>query len=427
LGTGQVAVALNGASGTFTNVGMSSQGYADYSSGLGCSNCNATLVGGSIGGGSGNNQSVGLSVSGNSGGLSITNTIIKGGYASLTASVSYGVTFSNCNGSPTLSGVNIWGGGGRSYIYGVHAKGVQCAPVISGSTVAVGGAITSSMGVTCTNNSPCVVTNSTITAGGSSWTNAAVYCDAGGCGTLSGNTISAGTIGFGVSTGAGIYVKNANPTIDSNRIAGPVCPNGAGGMPGQYAFAAAYLENSSSLITNNVLYDQPCNNPVDVVILKNAVGAAPMFHNNTIQFSTCNGCGVKRGLYVTGSSAAGSVRNNIFFNAGTADFANAFAVYEKDATSDLQFFENNDLWAPNGGTLYFDEGTTSLSLATINALMGSGSNINADPQLDATFHIPMTSPCRNAGTATGGPAFDFDGDMRPQEMSYDIGADEYVP
>ncbi len=68
-----------------------------------------------------------------------------------------------------------------------------------------------------------------------------------------------------------------------------------------------------------------------------------------------------------------------------------------------------------------------LSLAGINALPGAGSNINADPQLDATFHIPMTSPCRNAGKALSGPAFDFDGDTRPQEMSYDIGADEYVP
>ncbi len=121
------------------------------------------------------------------------------------------------------------------------------------------------------------------------------------------------------------------------------------------------------------------------------------------------------------------MRNNIFVNVGTIDFANGFAVYEANAGSDLQIFENNDLWAPNGGTLYFDDGATSLSLAAINALMGSGSNINADPQLDATFHIPMTSPCRNAGTATGAPAFDFDGDMRPQEMSYDIGADEYVP
>jgi hypothetical protein len=157
-----------------------------------------------------------------------------------------------------------------------------------------------------------------------------------------------------------------------------------------------------------------------------ALGASPTLHNNTIQFSTCSGCDVKRGLFVIGSSAA-SVRNNIFLNAGTDDFTNGFAVYEKDATSDLQFFENNALWAPNGGTLYFDEGTTSLTLADINALMGAGANINVDPLLDATFHIPLTSPCRNAGTATGAPAFDFDGDTRPQEMIYDIGADEYVP
>jgi hypothetical protein len=32
-----------------------------------------------------------------------------------------------------------------------------------------------------------------------------------------------------------------------------------------------------------------------------------------------------------------------------------------------------------------------------------------------------------AGTTVSNPVVDFDGDARPQEMSFDIGADEYVP
>jgi hypothetical protein len=59
--------------------------------------------------------------------------------------------------------------------------------------------------------------------------------------------------------------------------------------------------------------------------------------------------------------------------------------------------------------------------------MGSANNMSADPLLDATYHIPIGSPCRNAGTMTGAPAFDFDANIRPQEMVYDIGADEYMP
>jgi hypothetical protein len=121
------------------------------------------------------------------------------------------------------------------------------------------------------------------------------------------------------------------------------------------------------------------------------------------------------------------VRNNIFFNAGTDNFASAFAIAENTATSDPAIFEHNALWVPNGGTLYWNEGSSALSLAAINALSGSTGNISADPMLDATFHLLPNSPCRNAGTANGAPAFDFDGNPRPQEMVYDIGADEYVP
>ncbi|HMY16265.1 MAG TPA: choice-of-anchor Q domain-containing protein, partial [Polyangium sp.] len=119
--------------------------------------------------------------------------------------------------------------------------------------------------------------------------------------------------------------------------------------------------------------------------------------------------------------------NNIFVNAGTADFAKGFGVYETDAAGTQLIFENNALWVPNGGTLFMQNGATPLLIATINAMQGYGGNIEADPLLDATYHLLPGSPCRNAGKTVAVPLVDFDGDSRPQEMSFDIGADEYVP
>ena len=37
------------------------------------------------------------------------------------------------------------------------------------------------------------------------------------------------------------------------------------------------------------------------------------------------------------------------------------------------------------------------------------------------------SACRNAGTSTGAPTADIDGDPRPTETAVDIGFDEYTP
>src|SRR5947207_4920866 len=97
-----------------------------------------------------------------------------------------------------------------------------------------------------------------------------------------------------------------------------------------------------------------------------------------------------------------------------------------DASSDLAAFENNDLDDPTGA-LYYDEGTTALTLSQVNALPGAAGNISADPLLDSTGHLAPESPCRNAGTASGAPATDIDGQPRPQEGAFDIGADEFVP
>jgi len=61
--------------------------------------------------------------------------------------------------------------------------------------------------------------------------------------------------------------------------------------------------------------------------------------------------------------------------------------------------------------------------------VGAG-NIDSDPLFINTdsddFHLQSSSLCINTGTSAGAPVDDFDGDLRPQGLGYDIGADEFV-
>ena len=59
-----------------------------------------------------------------------------------------------------------------------------------------------------------------------------------------------------------------------------------------------------------------------------------------------------------------------------------------------------------------------------------GTNLSVDPLLDGTHHLLSGSPLVDAGTRTGGPFHDFDGEPRPMAVlsprfRFDIGADEY--
>ena len=439
----QTGVNLAGASGNFTNVTITGgpaagAAVATTSVGMRCTDCGATTIsGGTINGVTASTTVAGLWASGNVAGLSVTTTNISGGQVTQNGGTGYGVRLETCNGSPTFTTANILGGAGNGGSrFGVNSTGAMCAPAISGGTVRGCENGNNCTGISCSTNSLCTATNATI-RGAAATAAATLYgvrCATGACGKFSGNTIVAGTAGNNVTVGMGIDIVGTNPAFDDNDIQGPACPNGIGGNPQLYG---AHFSNTSSLVTNNVIRDQACLSTVDVIrfdklaVMGNV--AAPTIHSNTVQFTTCTGCGAKRGITIASQAgaivaAAGVVRNNIFRNAGTANYMTGFAVRENDISSDLATFENNDLWTPNGGILYFDEGAGPLlNLIAVNALTGSAGNINADPLLDATFHLLAMSPCRNAGTMTGAPAFDFDANMRPQEMVFDIGADEYTP
>ena len=57
-----------------------------------------------------------------------------------------------------------------------------------------------------------------------------------------------------------------------------------------------------------------------------------------------------------------------------------------------------------------------------------GGNISMDPLfIFGDFHLRPASPAIDAGTCTGAPPTDFDGDLRPTGTTCDIGADEFVP
>jgi hypothetical protein len=67
-----------------------------------------------------------------------------------------------------------------------------------------------------------------------------------------------------------------------------------------------------------------------------------------------------------------------------------------------------------------------LKVGTLNDL---GGNVNADPLFvrRADHHLSGVSPLIDAGTCSGAPATDDEGDARPSGAGCDIGADEFAP
>ncbi len=213
--------------------------------------------------------------------------------------------------------------------------------------------------------------------------------------TMTGGSVSGGratsTSGGGIyATGAGTTVNLSKVTVSGNRAA-------------QYG-AGIYMNSSSAVTLTNCIVS---GNSADGYSYSDGggilnTGATLTIMNATIagNYTTRNGGGL---------NGAGTVTNGIFWGntAGTS-----------------------------GPQIY---GAPTVTYSDVSGGYAGTGNINADPLFvtpaaatsgnpttAGDFHIQATSQAMNVGTATGAPADDIDGHVRPQGAGYDMGADEYL-
>jgi hypothetical protein len=259
-----------------------------------------------------------------------------------------------------------------------------------------------------------------------------VRCLQNGCTSIDTSTIQSGALVAATGQrGIGVEVSGANPTFDRNNIQGPPCQ----GPIAATELYGVFIKGSAPTFTNNVVRDGACSGPEEGIRYEKGsvlpIVVDPVVVNNTIEYG-CNSCGTRRGIVIVSpgvSAASGFFNNNIVRNLNSAAAGGTWPGYEVDANSAPKTFLNNDLFDPTATALYQLGGTTGLTtIGQVNAQVnGAGGNIAADPLLNGSWHIAAGSPCRNAGTASHAPKIDLDNDVRPQEVVFDIGADEYHP
>jgi hypothetical protein len=205
--------------------------------------------------------------------------------------------------------------------------------------------------------------------------------------TFSENTTS-------VSSGGGMYNEESSPTVTNSSFLNNLSGIYGGGM---------FNYNSSSPSVVNCLFYK---NGADGGITPGVEGVGHEIYNISNSSPTLTNC--------TFRAQGNTVISN--FNSSPT-------------------LTNCILWGGPGGGLdmIINKGTSpgSSPVVTYSDIQGDYpgiGNINADPMFvdfNGDLHLQQGSPCIDAGTASGAPDTDLEGNPRPQGAGYDMGAYEF--
>lgn len=384
-------------------------------------------------------QGASLRITGDATGVIVRGNLINafGG-----AQDSHGIWMEDCGGAAPWIVDNHYiasaGDNQQSRVDGVRAVG-DCHPVIDSNVTITGGGegmASNPTGVHCLpngNNTPskCVVLGNALIRGSENGfppVATGVRCDGASCNRVEDNVIT----GRGGQTAYGVFLQRTGAFVSGNTIRGGCAPNATG----------VQLENAFSRVQNNAVLGfagSDCTNnppaPMSTVGLRALVSQGnnePDIHSNTIDAGggamACTGRAVEFGAAgMAPAGGRGIFRNNIL-RAGACNTSRVNFV-ELAANADPRIFESNMLdSAGSPSALYLDENASALSTAAmVDALadMIVSGTLSADAMLvnpPTDVHLQNGSPCKDAGTPTGAPKTDIDGQTR--DASPDIGADE---
>ncbi len=323
--------------------------------------------------------------------------------------------------TPTLQGLRITGGnaaglGGYEY-YGVYDAGGGVYVVTATATLAdndifsneaqhgAGVFLGSSLGALYHN----VVFSNTATSGGGG-----IFAYK-GAPILSGNDIISNTSS---SIGGGLYLFSTTSSLLYNTIAGNSAKQGGG----------VTVASCSPIFTGNVIADNEANLGGGVRLW---YSRSP-FTNNVIadNRSTVSGSGLwiggsKSSLWHTtvarntGGDGSGVFVTDAGTTASTVILTNTLLVSHTvgiSATAGSRATLEGTLWG--NGIDWVGDG--AIFTSTVN-IWGDAAFVNPD---GGDYHIGPDSAARNAGV-NAGVTTDIDGETRPKESGYDIGADEF--
>src|SRR5262245_44057303 len=200
----------------------------------------------------------------------------------------------------------------------------------------------------------------------------------------------------------------SNALVERNIIYG----NGAGGGSGINMDGV-----TNSVVRNNLLYD----NHASGISLYQIDGAAGSSGNLVVNNTIVNAADGRWCVNINSASSGNTVVNNILYN-----YHSFRGVITIDTSSRPGFVSDyNSLM----DRFSIDAGDTVIGFAAWQALgydahsfLSTPPALFLDPGTD--FHLLLSAPAIDAGTAAGAPAIDLEGSPRPVGVAVDLGAYE---